>query len=369
MGSIRGASWLRAPARPIIDAGAGARPMAPPFFHTVAIAEEIGLGRRAVLRTLSMKRKPGMASDTPRPACLSRRGFLASVPLACAAAASRASGQETSTPRSAIDVPPEDWRIENGRIRQSVYGWCFNPMPTEKLIDACHRMGVPAMDVGAAHYPKLKKLGMKVTMTGSHGFKRGPFSRDDHAFCIERLRKGIDLAAQWGAAHVITFTGMRVKGVTDEQGARHCVDCWKQVAPYAEEKGVNMCLEILNTRDDSHPMKGHPGYFGDDVELCVDLIRRVDSPRMKLLFDIYHVQLMNGDVIHRIRQYKDLIGHYHVAGAPGRGEPNDTQEINYPAVMRAILQTGYTGLVSQEFIPTWPDKLAALRQAVKICDV
>jgi len=180
---------------------------------------------------------------------------------------------------------------------------------------------------------------------------------------------GIDLAAQWGASNVITFTGMREKGVTDEQGARNCVDCWKQVIAQAEQKQVNLCLEILNTRDDSQPMKGHPGYFGDDVERCIDLIKRVDSPRMKLLFDVYHVQVMNGDVIRRIRQYKDFIGHYHVAGVPGRNEPDQTQEVYYPAVMRAILETGYTGYVSQEFIPTWPDKLAALRYAVRLCDV
>ena len=113
---------------------------------------------------------------------------------------------------------------------------------------------------------------------------------------------------------------------------RNCVDCWKQVIGYAEEKGINLCLEILNTRDDTHPMKGHPGYFGNDVELCIDLIKSVDSPRMKLLFDVYHVQVMNGDIIRRIREYHPYIGHYHVAGAPGRGEPDDTQEINFPAV-------------------------------------
>jgi hydroxypyruvate isomerase len=177
------------------------------------------------------------------------------------------------------------------------------------------------------------------------------------------------LAVEWGGANVITFTGMRERDVTDEQGATNCVDCWKQVIAHAEQKSVNLCLEILSTRDASHPMKGHPGYFGDDVERCIDLIKRVDSPRMKLLFDVYHVQVMNGNVIQRLRQYKDYIGHYHVAGVPGRNEPDDTQEVNYPAVMRAILATGYTGIVSQEFIPTWPDKLAALRHAVRICDV
>ena len=116
-------------------------------------------------------------------------------------------------------------------------------------------------------------------------------------------------------------------------------------------------------------MKGHPGYFGDHVDFCVELIRRVDSPNMKLLFDIYHVQIMDGDVIRRIRQYKDLIGHYHTAGVPGRGELDDQQEINYPAVMRAILETGYTGYVAQEFIPTWSDKVLALRHGAMVCDV
>ena len=156
---------------------------------------------------------------------------------------------------------------------------------------------------------------------------------------------------------------------SDEQAERNCIACWKQVIGYAEQKQVNLCLEHLNTRDDTHPMKGHPGYYGDDVDLCVDLIRRMDSPRMKLLFDVYHVQIMNGDVIRRIRRYKDYIGHYHTAGVPGRCELDDNQEINYPPIMRAILETGYTGFVAQEFIPTWPDKLAALRHAVRVCDV
>lgn len=266
-------------------------------------------------------------------------------------------------------VPPEDYRIQRGRIRQSVYSWCFEPMPEEQLIRACHRMGIPAMDVSEKQFPLLRQLGMQVAMVSSHGFARGPVSRDNHAFCIEKLKTAIDTAVRWGSANVITFTGMRVKGMSDAEAARNCVECWKHVIGYAESKGINLCLEILNTRDATHPMKGHPGYFGDDVERCVDLIRKVDSPRMKLLFDVYHVQVMNGDVIRRIRQYKELIGHYHVAGCPGRHEPDETQEINYPAVLRAILQTGYQGFVSQEFIPSWPDKLAALRYAVRLCDV
>ena len=140
-------------------------------------------------------------------------------------------------------------------------------------------------------------------------------------------------------------------------------------SPYAAEKKVTLVLEILNSRDASGWMTGHPGYFGDNVDLLRDMIRAVGSPGLKLLFDVYHVQIMNGDLIRRIRQYKDIIGHVHTAGVPGRHEIDETQEINYPAVMRALLEIGYQGYVAHEFVPTWPDKLAALRHAVRLCDV
>ncbi len=307
-----------------------------------------------------------MTRSAPTTETLSRRGFLAGSATACAALLARRTAHAQPPSRRVL---PEDYRIQHGRIKQSVYGWCFNPMPVEQLIRACHRMGMPAMDVGKEHYPLLRELGMQVTMVGSHGFKRGPFSRSNHAFCLEKLRESIDLAAAWGCPKVITFTGMREEGIDDEQGAANCVECWKQILGYAEEKKITLCLEILNTRDSSHPMKGHPGYFGDDVERCIELIKQAGSPRIKLLFDVYHVQIMNGDVIRRIQQHKEYIGHYHVAGVPGRNEPDETQEVNYPAVLRTILDTGYDGVVSQEFIPTWPDKLAALRHAVRLCDV
>jgi len=300
---------------------------------------------------------------------LSRRGFLAGAAAVSTGTILSAACPAAEPGAPEPTVPPEDYRIANGRIKQSAMGWCFNPLPTERLIEACHRMGMPAMEIGSAHYPKLRELGMAVAAMGSHGFRTGPLNRDNHAFCIEKLRASIDLAAANDCHSVLTFTGMREKGISDEQAVRNCLDCWKQVIGYAEQKEVSLCLEHLNSRDDTHPMKGHPGYFGDDVDFCIDLIKQVDSPRMKLLFDVYHVQIMNGDLIRRIRQYKDYIGHYHAAGVPGRGELDDTQEINYPAVMRAILATGYTGYVSQEFIPTWPDKLAALRHAVCVCDV
>ncbi|MBI2946935.1 MAG: TIM barrel protein, partial [Verrucomicrobia bacterium] len=223
--------------------------------------------------------------------------------------------------------------------------------------------------IDAKHYPMVRELGLAVSLVSSHGFARGPFNPANHGFVEQKLREGIDLAAQVQCKNVITFTGMREPGISDDAGARNCVDCWKRVIGYAEQKKINLCLEHLNSRDNTHPMKGHPGYFGDNVDFCVELIQRVDSPNMKLLFDIYHVQIMNGDVIRRLRLYKDVIAHYHTAGVPGRGELDETQEINYPPIMRAILETGYEGYVAQEFIPTWPDRVLALRHAAKVCDV
>ena len=262
------------------------------------------------------------------------------------------------------------FKVTKGRIRQSVMGWCFKPMPALELAKHCKAIGLEAMEgISAADYPAVRKLGLKISLVGSHGFKKGPFSKANHEYCVERLKAGIDLAVEVNCPSVITFTGMRGKGTNDAQGERNCVESWKSVIGYAEKKKINLVLEHLNTRDDSHPMKGHPGYFGDDVDHCVEMIRKVGSPNMKLLFDVYHVQIMNGDVIRRIGQYKNVIGHYHTAGNPGRAELDDTQEINYPAVMRAIVATGYKGFVAQEFIPTWKDPVAALRHAAMVCDV
>lgn len=249
-------------------------------------------------------------------------------------------------------------------------GWCFNPMKSVDLAKHCRDIGLEAIEgISSKYYPAALELGLKISLVSSHGFKTGPLNPANHKVCAEKLRASIDIAVEVGCPSVITFTGMREDGISDEQGARNCVDFWKSVIGYAENKGINLCLEHLNSRDNSHPMKGHPGYFGDDVDFCVKLIEKVGSPNMKLLFDIYHVQMMNGDVIRRIRQYKDVIGHYHTAGNPGRGELDDTQEINYPPIMKAILETGYKGFVAQEFIPTWDDPVAALRHAASVCDV
>ena len=295
---------------------------------------------------------------------LSRRNVLKAGALSLATTAN----VSAQTPRAELNP---NFKVNKGRIRQSVMGWCFKPMPMMELAKHCKTIGIEAMEgVSAKDYPAIRKLGLKISLvSGGHGFKKGPCLAANRDIVVEKLKNGIDLATQIGSKSVITFTGMREKGLTDKAGATNCVEAWKAVMSYAEKKKINLVLEHLNTRDDSHPMKGHPGYFGEDVDHCVELIRNVDSPNMKLLFDVYHVQIMNGDVIRRIRQYKDVIGHYHTAGNPGRAELDDTQEINYPAIMHAIVETGYKDFVAQEFIPSWDDPVAALRHAAMVCDV
>ena len=262
------------------------------------------------------------------------------------------------------------FRVKNGRIKQSIMGWTFKPMPVPELARLSKEVGLVAMEgISKDHYPLLKKLDLDVSLLGSHGFKKGPVDPKNHDECLAKLTEAIELCAGAGYKRVITFTGMKAEGVDDEQAEKNCIKLWKKVLPLAEKKKVTLCLEHLNSRDDSHPMKGHPGYFGDDVDHCVKMIEKIGSPSFKLLFDVYHVQIMNGDVIRRIRQYKDFIGHYHVAGNPGRAELDDKQEINYPPVMNAILETGFDGYVAHEFIPTWEDKALALRHAAQILDV
>ena len=263
------------------------------------------------------------------------------------------------------------FKVKNGRIRQSVMGWCFNPMPTMELAKHCKEIGLVAMEgIDAKHYPAVRELGLKISLvSGGHGFRNGPCDPKNTETVINGIKKGIDLAADIGTKSVITFTGMKYKDMDPDKAGALCVETWKKVIPHAEKKGINLVLEHLNSRDDSHPMKGHPGYFGDDVDFCADLVNKVGSKNFKLLFDVYHVQVMNGDVIRRIKQYKDIIGHYHTAGCPGRGEIDDTQEINYPPILKTILETGYDGYLAQEFIPTWKNPIDSLRHAAEVCDI
>jgi hydroxypyruvate isomerase len=181
------------------------------------------------------------------------------------------------------------------------------------------------------------------------------------------LRERIEQSAAFGVERVITFSGFR-RGISDEDGIANMVAGLKEIVGFAEQKKVTVCIEMLNSRVATE-MKGHPDYFCDSMERTVEICRQIGSERCKVLFDLYHVQIMHGDVISRIRQHRDYIAHVHTAGVPGRGELGEDQELNYPALMKALIEIGYTGFVGQEFIPVKEDKIAALAHGVKVCDV
>lgn len=301
-----------------------------------------------------------MAHVLPRRRLLAAAALVAGAPLG-----RRARAADTS--RAAADPA---YRIKNDGIRHSVMGWCFNPMDTLELARHSKDIGLVGIEgIDRKHYAAVRDMGLAISLVSSHGFAEGPCDPRFAEAAVAKLDEAIDVAVAVGSKKVITFTGMRFDGMDEEKAAADCIAAWKKVLPKAEREGITLCLEHLNSRDSSHPMKGHPGYFGDDVDVCFDLVRRVGSPNLRLLFDVYHVSIMNGDIIRRIRANADLIGHVHTAGNPGRGELDDTQEIDYPAVMRALSAAGYRDYVAHEFLPTWDDPVLALRHAAMVCDV
>jgi len=275
--------------------------------------------------------------------------------------------------------------VVRGRIKQSIVFWCFNiageKWGLEQTCQAARELGCPALEIVAPEeWGTLRKYEV-VCALAPNGMPGAPFVRGFnnpryHAEVLARTKESIDACAAAGFPNVIAFTGYKWRDAEDpasgeltrEEGAANCIAGLKQIVGYAEQKGVTLCLEHLNTRDGTHPMKGHPGYQGDDLDFVARIIRAVGSPRLKLLFDIYHVQIMHGDVIRRIDENKDIIGHVHTAGNPGRGELDSKQEINYPPILEKLLSIGYQGYVGQEFIPT-RDPLEGLREAVRLCDV
>ncbi|MBA4066111.1 MAG: hydroxypyruvate isomerase [Isosphaera sp.] len=285
---------------------------------------------------------------------------------------------------TARHAPADEHKLK-GRVNQSVAFWCFNARgekwSADKTCEVAKGLGCKSVElIGPEHWDTLKKHGL-VCAIAPNGMPGAPFMRGFnnpkfHAELVERTSKAIDQCADARFPSVIAFVGYKWTDPDDPKSApistddarANCVKGLKLLAGHAEKKGVTVCVEHLNTRDASDPMKGHPGYQGDDLDLVADVIRKVGSPRVKLLFDIYHVQLMHGDLVRRVEQCKDILGHVHTAGVPGRGELDDAQEINYPAVIKKLVDVGYTGYVGQEFIPT-RDPLAGLKQAVKVCDV
>ncbi len=262
----------------------------------------------------------------------------------------------------ALSISEVERMVKNGRINQAVSRWCYSKLPLDELCEACKKMGIKGIDLlDPKDFATVKKHGLICTMVNTHGLTKGINKTENHADCLAKIRSAIDAAAEYGYPNVISFPGNRA-GMSDEDGIENSVAALKQIVGYAEEKKVTICLEYLNSK------VNHKDYMFDNMKWGVEVCKRVGSERVKILYDIYHAQIMEGDIIRTIRTYKDYIGHYHTGGNPGRGEIDETQELYYPAIMRAVVETGFTGYVAHEFVPK-RNPLQSLSDAVRICDV
>jgi hydroxypyruvate isomerase len=250
-----------------------------------------------------------------------------------------------------------------GRIKQSACRWPYNKIPLEELCTAVKGMGLQSIDlVDEKEWPTLQRAGLICAMTNGPGPIGVGFNRpSEHDRLVAESERLLPKLAEFRYPNMIVFSGNRA-GLSDGEGLDNCARGVARITPVAERLGVTVCMELLNSKVD------HKDYQCDHTAWGVELVKRVSSPRFKLLYDIYHMQIMEGDVIRTIRQNAQHIAHYHTGGVPGRNEIDESQELNYAAVMRAIADTGFTGFVAQEFVPT-RDPLTSLRQAVKICDV
>jgi hydroxypyruvate isomerase len=248
-----------------------------------------------------------------------------------------------------------------GRINHSVCKWCYK-MSLDDLAKNAKAMGLVGVDLlQPEEFATVKKYGLKCTMTMSHDIARGINRKEHWEDCLGKIRRSLDATANEGWERVICFSGNRA-GMDDEEGMKNCADALKQVVGDFEKKKVTLCMELLNSK------RNHHDYMCDKSKWGVELCKKVGSENFKLLYDIYHMQIDEGDVIATIRENQQYFGHYHTGGVPGRNEIDETQELYYPAVMQAIVDTGYKGIVAQEFIPK-RDPMTSLAQAIKICDV
>jgi hydroxypyruvate isomerase len=258
----------------------------------------------------------------------------------------------------------ESKAARKNRIRQSACRWCYQKIPLDDLCVFGAKIGMAGIDLlDPAEYEVPRRHGLLCTMAyGGGGEIANAMNRtENHAAIEAAFRKNIPLAAKAGVPNIITFSGNR-RGMADAEGARNTVLGLNRVKKIAEDNGVTICLELLNSKVD------HADYMADHTAWGVGVMQEVNSPNVKLLYDIYHMQIMEGDLIATIRKNLQWIGHFHTGGVPGRHELDGTQEVQWDAVMRAIAESGYKGYVAQEFVPT-RDPLTSLRQAVDLCDV
>ena len=294
------------------------------------------------------------------PPTLSRREAIVS--LAGAAALATVGRLGAAESPSTSPTMPASSSPGNG-FHHSVCKWCYRDIPLEDLARAGRDLGLESIELlDPTDWPVVQRHGLTCAMANGtttipHGFNR----LENHAKFVPTMIERIQACATAGLPNVIVFSGNR-DGLGDEQGLENCVVGLKQIVGEAEKRGVTVCMELLNSK------VNHKDYMCDHTPWGVELTKRVSSERFKLLYDIYHMQIMEGDVIRTIQDNHQYIGHYHTGGNPGRHEIDETQELFYPAIMRAIKATGFTGFVAQEFLPTH-DPLTSLRAAVKLCSV
>ncbi|MCC6232928.1 MAG: TIM barrel protein [Verrucomicrobiales bacterium] len=252
-----------------------------------------------------------------------------------------------------------------GRIHHSVCRWCYSKIELDALCKASKEMGIQSIDLlGLDEIPVAQKHGLTCAMVSGipGGIGKGLNRRENHDSILQWFESAAPKVAAAGCVNVICFSGNRA-GMSNEEGLEHCAVGLKRLLPIAEKHKLVLVMELLNSKVD------HADYMCDHTAWGVELCKRTGSDRFKLLYDIYHMQIMEGDVIRTLRASAPYIAHYHTGGVPGRNEIDESQEIYYPAVMEAIVATGFKGFVAQEFIPKRPDALASLRQGVHICDV
>ena len=252
-----------------------------------------------------------------------------------------------------------------GNVNHSVCKWCYGKIPLDEFCVAAKKMGIQSVEiVGPDAFPTLKKHGLTCAMATGDGISISDGFNDpsQHERLLGVYKEHIPKVAEAGFDTIICFSGNR-RGMDDQEGLENCVVGLKPILKIAEEYKVNVMMELLNSK------VNHPDYMCDHTPWGVELCKKLGSDRFKLLYDIYHMQIMEGDIIATIRDYNEYIGHYHTGGVPGRAEIDETQELYYPAIMQAILETGYKGFVGQEFVPKGPDPLKSLEQGVQICDV
>jgi hydroxypyruvate isomerase len=255
--------------------------------------------------------------------------------------------------------------VTKGRLKQSVSRWCYQRIPMPDFCKAVAEMGLTAIDLLQPNeWEQLKPYGLTCSMAyaGGGSIPRALNNKANHDGIVQGFETNIPVAAKLGIPNVITFFGNVQAGMSEAEAIDNCVTGLNRVKKIAEDNGVTICVELLNSKVD------HKGYQGDHTAFGVQVVKAVASPRVKILYDIYHMQIMEGDVIRTIRDIKDYLAHFHTRGVPGRHELDGTQELNWAAVCAAIVETGYQGYVAHEFVPT-RDPLTSLREAVALCDV